>query len=50
MTDTFALPLPANGLPPGDYRLITGFYNVDTGARLPVAAGDAAELARFSVE
>ncbi len=51
ITDAFALPLPEGGLPPGDYRLITGFYDVDTGARLPVAAGgDFTELTRFTVE
>lgn len=54
VTDTFALPLPAEGLPPGSYRLITGFYDVDSGARLPVttaaAGGDFTELARFTVE
>ncbi len=51
ITDAFALPLPEGGLPPGDYRLITGFYDVDTGARLPVASGgDFTELTRFTVE
>ncbi|GIK43183.1 MAG: hypothetical protein BroJett011_70160 [Chloroflexota bacterium] len=51
IADTFALPLPEAGLPPGRYRLITGFYDVGSGQRLPVASGgDFAELAQFSVE
>lgn len=35
---TFVLDLPSN-LPTGDYRLITGFYDEVSGARLPLAAG-----------
>jgi 4-amino-4-deoxy-L-arabinose transferase-like glycosyltransferase len=51
IADTFALPLPDTGLPPGDYRLITGFYEVETGQRLPVdSGGDFAELVQFAVE
>jgi hypothetical protein len=51
VVDTFALPLPAEGLPPGTYRLITGWYDFETFERLPVAGGgDFAELAQFSVE
>jgi hypothetical protein len=51
IADTFLLPLPDAGLPPGAYRLITGFYDVSTGQRLPVAGGsDFAELAKFAVE
>ncbi|MEW5961338.1 MAG: hypothetical protein AB1801_26750, partial [Chloroflexota bacterium] len=51
IADTFLLPLPAAGLPPGDYRLITGFYDFDTGQRLPLAGGgDFATLAEFGVE
>ncbi len=51
IADTFLLPLPAGGLPSGRYRLITGFYNFDTGQRLPLAAGgDFALLAEFEVE
>jgi len=51
ITDTFLLPLPQDGLPPGSYRLITGFYNVETSQRLPVAGGsDFAELANFKVD
>jgi hypothetical protein len=49
ITDTLTLPLPAEGLPPGHYRLITGFYHMETGQRLPVdSGGDFVELARFS--
>jgi hypothetical protein len=51
IADTIHLPLPAEGLPPGTYRLITGFYDFDTGQRLPVAAGgDFTELGQFVVE
>ncbi|GAB4457891.1 MAG: hypothetical protein Fur0044_51230 [Anaerolineae bacterium] len=51
IADTFALPLPDTGLPPGSYRLITGFYEVETGQRLPVdSGGDFAELVQFVVE
>jgi hypothetical protein len=51
IADTFLLPLPDADLPPGAYRLITGFYDVSTGQRLPVAGGsDFAELAKFAVE
>jgi hypothetical protein len=43
--------LPETGLPPGNYRLISGFYDVSTGQRLPVdTGGDFAELAEFVVE
>ncbi len=49
ITDTFTLPLPAEGLPPGAYRLITGWYDVETGQRLPVSGGgDFVELMQFS--
>ena len=50
----FALPLP-DDLPPGDYRVMLGLYNFETGARLPVrdaqgaAPGEALELLRLSV-
>jgi hypothetical protein len=48
IADTFSLPLPEAGLPPGSYRLITGFYDVSTGQRLTVAGGDDfAELVEF---
>jgi hypothetical protein len=51
IADTFSLPLPDTGLPPGNYRLISGFYDVSTGQRLPVdTGGDFAELAEFRVE
>jgi hypothetical protein len=47
--DTFTLPLPAEGLPPGEYRLISGFYDFETGQRLPLAGGgDFAEITRFT--
>jgi hypothetical protein len=53
IVDTFQLPLPETGLSPGNYRLITGFYDVNTGQRLPVtlpAEGkDWVELAAFTV-
>ncbi len=39
MESSFVLPLPAV-LPPGPYRLITGFYDEATGVRLPLANGD----------
>jgi hypothetical protein len=50
IVDTFLLPLPSPGLPPGSYRLVTGFYDFDTGQRLPVVGGrDFAELGRVVV-
>ncbi len=39
----FHLPLPAD-LAPGVYRLFIGLYNYQTGARLPLSAGDAGSL------
>ncbi len=53
VVDSFALPLPEGGLPPGVYRLVTGFYDFETGQRLPVTAGGTADwagLAELSVE
>ncbi len=51
ISDTFLLPLPAGGLPSGTYRLVTGFYELDTGQRLPVGGGrDFAELGQLVVE
>lgn len=51
VVDAFRLPLPEGGLPPGDYRLITGFYDFETGQRLPVSdGGDFAGLATFTVK
>ncbi|MDD9955532.1 MAG: hypothetical protein OXP68_04865 [Anaerolineaceae bacterium] len=50
----FSLPLP-DDLPPGDYRVMLGLYNVETGERLPLRdasgapLGDAWELLRFGV-
>jgi len=51
ITDNFMLPLPNEGLPAGKYRLITGFYDLNTGQRLPVATGgDTVELQSFERE
>jgi len=51
IADTFLLPLPEGGLSPGSYRLITGFYDFETGQRLPVnGGGDFAELGKFVIE
>ncbi len=51
VTDIFHLPLPDGGLPPSHYRLITGFYDFETGQRLPVVSGgDFVELYQFEVE
>jgi hypothetical protein len=44
----FPLAIPAD-LSPGDYRVMIGLYNFETGARLSVGAGDAYELARISI-
>jgi hypothetical protein len=50
IADTFSLPLPPEGLPPGDYRLIAGLYDFETFARLPASTGgDFAVLAEFTV-
>jgi len=50
ISDTFKLPLPANGLPHGTYRLITGFYDLTTGQRLPLkGGGDFVELGKIEV-
>jgi hypothetical protein len=38
LTDLYTLALPT-GLPPGDYRLITGLYNAANGQRLPASSG-----------
>ncbi len=47
--DNHALSLP-NDLPPGDYRLIAGLYDInDASARLPVGDTDHLELARIRV-
>ena len=50
----FSLPLP-DDLPPGDYRVMLGLYNFETGERLPVRdasgapPGDSRELLRLGV-
>jgi 4-amino-4-deoxy-L-arabinose transferase-like glycosyltransferase len=50
LPDAYRLPLPAD-LPPGGYRLITGLYRPDTGARLPVTSGgDFVELSTLTVQ
>jgi len=36
---SFVLRPPA-GLPPGDYRLVTGFYDAETGVGLALASGE----------
>ncbi|HHY55772.1 MAG TPA: hypothetical protein GYA08_10080 [Chloroflexi bacterium] len=47
--DGFTLSLPAS-LPPGTYRLLTGWYNPVTGARVPLNDGrDVLEVAQWSV-
>lgn len=44
----FVLPIPSN-LAPGDYRLVTGWYDATTGARVPAASGeDAIPLATWA--
>lgn len=51
ISDTFFLPLPEDGLPSGTYRLVTGFYELNTGQRLSVGGGgDFAELGQLVVE
>ncbi|MBN1992893.1 MAG: hypothetical protein JW953_09315 [Anaerolineae bacterium] len=50
IADTLPLPLPGE-LAPGRYRLITGFYDFETGQRLPVVnGGDFVELTEFVVD
>ncbi len=49
LTDPYNLIVPAD-LPDGDYRLITGLYQVETGERLPVSNGsDFVELGVITV-
>ncbi|MEW5959471.1 MAG: hypothetical protein AB1801_17240, partial [Chloroflexota bacterium] len=43
VVDDIELPIPA-GLAPGDYRLVTGMYDLDTGQRLPATGGDVRPL------
>lgn len=51
IADTFRLPLPEAGLPPGVYRLIAGLYEAGTGQRAPREDGsDFALLAEFVVD
>lgn len=56
VADAFDLPLPET-LPPGEYRLVTGLYNFETGQRLPVTSvagnrsrDDAVILHEFTLE
>ena len=50
LTDPYTLQLPS-GLPPGEYRLITGMYNAATGERLSASTGgDFVELPGVTVE
>jgi uncharacterized membrane protein len=54
LVDEETLPLPAD-LPPGNYELIIGVYNWQTGERLPAVgtdatAGDVVTIARFTVQ
>jgi len=49
IVDTYAIPLPED-LPAGQYDLLTGLYDAQTGKRLPLAAGSSAiELAKIQV-
>jgi hypothetical protein len=49
VTDAHPLTLPP-GLPPGDYRLEVGMYQVETGLRLAVAgSGDKITLDKISL-
>src|SRR5690606_37980046 len=41
VVDTFVLAIPTDA-PPGDYQLMTGFYDSATVTRLPVRQGDTA--------
>lgn len=50
LRDFHALPLPPD-LPPGDYSLITGMYDPESGARLPVGGdGDFAPLGTVRIQ
>ena len=48
IVDTFHLQIPADA-PPGEYTLSTGFYDLETMARLPRsdATGDTVTMARI---
>ncbi len=49
VADSYRLELPPT-LPPGDYRLVTGWYDPASGVRVPAAGGDAVELGVWLVE
>ncbi len=48
IADNHGLPIPP-GTPPGAYRLIAAVYDAETGERLPVGEGDAAELGTMTI-
>lgn len=43
LTDHYSLTIHPNA-PPGDYQLVVGFYNPDTGARVPVQGQDSSSV------
>jgi uncharacterized membrane protein len=47
-THELTLALPAT-LPPGEYTVIAGLYDWQTGARLPVNGGDSVEIGRVEI-
>ena len=47
-THELTLALPAT-LPPGEYTVIAGMYDWQTGARLPVNGGDSVEIGRVGI-
>jgi hypothetical protein len=47
-THELTLALPAT-LPPGEYTVIAGMYDWQTGARLPVNGGDSVEIGRVEI-
>lgn len=54
IADDYSVQLPADA-PPGEYRLLVGWYDLDTMQRLPMtrrgdAAGDAYEVGTFTVQ
>jgi hypothetical protein len=47
-THDLSLALPAT-LPPGEYTVIAGLYDWQTGTRLPVTGGDSVEIGRVEI-
>jgi hypothetical protein len=45
----FHLAIPST-VPAGDYRLITGWYDLQTGQRLPTSGADAVQIATVRIE